>query len=185
MNLRERNLAPTNTISGINNTLDMLTFTVGEQSYSLPVTHVVRIIEMVTITQLPGVPDIIQGVINVQGKTVPVMDLRRRFGLPVQPYGLHTPIILTDNGNGQIIGLVVDTVEDVVNVPHAQLEMSEAILPAELERQMINQTAYLAGVAKMDRQMIVVLNAKALLTLTEQTTLYQVLDGHKSSNHKQ
>ena len=50
---------------------------------------------------------------------------------------------------------------------------------------MINQTAYLAGVAKMDRQMIVVLNAKALLTLTEQTTLYQVLDGHKSSNHKQ
>lgn len=167
----------TATASTSTDTLALLTFTVGGQTYSLPVTSVVRIIEMVSITRLPGVPDTIQGIINLQGKTVPVIDLRLRLGLSWQAYGLHTPIILAEmNGDGQVLGLIVDTVEDVLNVPHKSLEMTETVVPAELMGQMAIQAAHLAGVAKIERQMILVLNVHALLTPTEQTQLRGIND---------
>ncbi len=156
--------------------LALLTFTVAGQVYGLPVQQVVRIIEMVTITQLPGVPDFIQGIINVGGKAVPVMDLRRRFGLPPQAYGLHTPIILVEPSVGYpICGLIVDTVEQVLEVAGGDLEIAEAIVPPELAQPMTGRTAHLAGVAKVDRQMILVLNVSALLSPTDKAGLAATL----------
>lgn len=156
--------------------LAMLTFKVAEQVYGLPVSNVVRIIEMVTITRLPDTPDLIQGIINLHGKTVPVMDLRHRFGLPQQAYGLHTPIILADmTGDGQLLGLIVDAVEDVLNISSEDLEITETIVPTELVGQMTTQAGHLAGVAKVDRQMILILNVRALLSPIEQDTLSQIL----------
>jgi len=154
----------------------LLVSTVGEHRYGLPVTSVVRIVEMVTITPLPNAPSIIQGIINVQGKVVPVMELRHRFGLCRQAYGLHTPIILADmNGDGRMLGLIVDTVEDVIHVPRASLEITEAFVPPELMEQMATHAAHLAGVAKVDRQMIPVLEVRVLLTQTEEIELSQAL----------
>lgn len=156
--------------------LVMLTFNVAGQVYGLPVTDVVRIIEMVTITQLPDAPGIIQGIINLQGKTVPVMDLRYRFGLPQKAYGLHTPIILADMGSDErMMGLIVDAVEDVIEVPTEDLEMTETIMPADLAGQMSAQAGHLVAVAKIDRQMILVLSVRALLSPTEQIDLSRVL----------
>jgi purine-binding chemotaxis protein CheW len=170
----ENRTATTSTSS--TDSLTLLTFAVGEQTYSLPVTHVVRIIEMVTITCLPGMSDTIEGIINVQGKTVPVMDLRHRFGLPPQPYGLYTPIILVDtSGDGRMLGLIVDAVEDVRKVTHESLETTEMFVPIEMSGQLTVHTAFLAGVAKVDRQMVLVLNVRTLLTPIEQTQLSQVL----------
>ena len=177
MNTQHETSSTPNPISGSTDTLAMLTFTVGEQVYGLPVANVVRIIEMITITRLPGAPDIIKGIINVQGKTVPVIDVRHRFGLPARPYGAHTPIILTDPGrNERTIGLIVDTVQDVLSVASKNLEMTEMIVPPGLEQQITGQAAYLAGVAKVAQQLIVVLNARALLSLTEQTKLLQAIN---------
>ena len=156
--------------------LPLLTFTVAGQMYGLPVHQVVRIIEMVTITRLPGVPDLIQGVINLGGKTVPVMDLRHRFGLPSQAYGLHTPIILVEIDMGhRIFGLIVDAVEQVLDVAGADLEIAEAVVPPELAYPMTGGADHLAGVAKVDRQMILVLNAPALLTPTDKVSLAKTL----------
>jgi len=85
--------------------------------------------------------------------------------LPPQPYGLHTPIILVDiSSAGRILGLIVDSVEDVLNVTSKELELTHIMLPAELAEQMADRAAYLAGVAKVDRQIILVLNVAALLT---------------------
>ena len=157
--------------------LAMLTFKVGEQAYGVPVMSVVRIIEMVTITHLPGMPDPIQGVINLRGKAVPIIDLRRRFGLPPRAYGLHTPIILVDTtGNGQTLGLVVDIVETVLEVAPEDLEATTAIIPAELMEQMAVQSAYLAGVAKVNRQIILILNVRALLNPTDQYQLNHIIE---------
>jgi purine-binding chemotaxis protein CheW len=158
------------------NTLTLLTFTVADQTYGLPVTNVVRIIEMVTITQLPDVPETIQGIINLQGKAVPVMDLRRRFALPHKAYGLHTPIILANlNGDGRMLGLIVDAVEDVLEIAAENLEITETIVSAELAEQMAIQSAPLAGVAKVDRQMILVLNVGVLMSQVEHIKLSQAL----------
>jgi purine-binding chemotaxis protein CheW len=149
----------------------LLTFDVAEQVYGLPVTEVVRIIEMVTITHLPDVPDTIQGIINLQGKAVPVMDLRQRFGLPHQAYGLHTPIILVSMDGDRMLGLIVDAVEDVLEVVAKNMEMTEAIIPEGLS----SDTAPLAGVAKVNRQMILILNVQGLLSQMEHIELSQAL----------
>ena len=171
---------PTSNGSSGDATLALLSFTIEAQRYSLPVTRVVRIIEMVTITQLPGLLNPIEGIINLRCRAVPVMDLRHRFGLPPKAYGLHTPIILVDmNGAGRMLGLIVDTVEDVLDVPHAKLEATEMIVPPELAWQMATRTAYLAGVAKVERQMIMVLDPKTLLTPAEQNRLSKALDSRE------
>jgi purine-binding chemotaxis protein CheW len=149
----------------------LLTFTLAQQTYGLPVSNVIRIIEMVTITHLPDVPDTIQGIINVQGKAVPIMDLRQRFGLPLQPYGLHTPIILVNLAGDRMLGLIVDAVEDVLEVEANNMELTETIVPAEMS----SESAPLAGVAKINRHMILVLNVLGLLSQTEHVELSQAL----------
>jgi len=155
----------------------LLTFKVGHQRYGLPVTNIVRIIEMVTIIDLPHAPEPIQGVINVRGKVVPVMDMRHRFNLARQAYGLRTPIILIDMAGGQhILGLIVDEVDQVLEVEAQNLEIIETFIPAELTGQMAGQAAYLAGIAKVNRQMILVLNPHTLLSPSEHNMLSYALN---------
>jgi purine-binding chemotaxis protein CheW len=157
-------------------TLALLVFKVDDQLYGLPVISVVRIIEMVTITPLPGAPEVIEGIINLHGKAVPIMNLRRSFNLPPCSYGLHTPIILVDLiSHDYILGLIVDTVEDVLEVSVDDLELTETIVPTELVTQMAARAAYLAGVAKVDWRLILVLNVQALLSPTVQGQLSRVL----------
>ncbi len=170
----------------LNNALIFLTFRVADQTYGLPVTNVVRIIEMVTITQLPDMLETIQGIINLQGKAVPVMDLRHRFGLAHKAYGLHTPIILANiSDNDHMLGLIVDAVEDVLEISAKNLEVAETIVPAETTRPRATQAAPLAGVAKIDRQMILILNVGALLSQAENMKLSRTLglDGRKNTNN--
>ena len=157
-------------------TLALLVFKVNDQLYGLPVTSVVRIIEMVTLTPLPGAPEVIEGMINLQGRVVPVMALRRRFNLPACAYGLHTPIILVDLiSQDHILGLIVDTVEDVLEVSVDDLELAETIVPPELITQMVSRAAYLAGIAKVDRRLILVLNVHTLLNPVVRDQLPQAL----------
>jgi purine-binding chemotaxis protein CheW len=157
-------------------TLTLLVFKVNNQLYGLPVTSVVRIIEMVTITPLPGAPEVIEGIINFHGKAVPIIDLCRCFNLLPCSYGLHTPIILVDMINqDHILGLIVDMVEDVLEVSVDDLELMEMAVPAELGAQMAAQAAYLVGMAKVDQRFILVLNVQSLLNPTIQAQLAQAL----------
>jgi purine-binding chemotaxis protein CheW len=165
---------PKNTSADI--ALDLLVFNLDNQLYGLPVTSVVRIIEMVSITHLPGAPDMIEGLINLQGRAVPIVDLRRRFGLPVCPYGLHTPIILVDLiSTDQILGLIVDSVEYVLKVQADDLELTETVVPPQLAAQVSNQAAFLVGLAKVNHRIILVLGVDALLTPATQSQLTEVL----------
>ncbi len=167
--------APVNTSLDIERAdmLTLLTFTVANQVYGLPVVNVVRIIEMVAITHLPGVSEFIRGIINLQGKVVSVMDLRYRFNLSPQAYGLHTPIVLTEaQDNAQMLGLIVDSVEDVVYVSSQNLDITEKFVSTNFIN--INQN-YLTGVARVERQIIPVLNINALLTPAEQQQLLHAL----------
>ena len=166
-----------NNLTTESNTVALLVFTVAEQIYGIPVTNLVRIIQIVTITHLPGAPNTIKGIINVQGNTVPIIDLRHKFNAPAQNYGLNTPIILVNtNSSGQTLGLVVDTVKDVIQIPNSTLEMFEMVMPANLAEQITTQATYLAGITKFEGQIILILNVKAVLTHTEQVNLLTVLD---------
>jgi purine-binding chemotaxis protein CheW len=170
----------------------LLTFRLAEQSYSLPIDCVEQIVDMVTVTHLPHAPAAIQGVINVHGRIVPVLDLRRRFNLPSRPYGLYTPIILAHMGD-QLTGLIVDEVNDVHTIPAADLVIPDHFHLADLvellddggevaeaEARPPLPSAFLWAVAKTTDTMLLVLDVKAILTRQEKNSLSWALAENKS-----
>jgi purine-binding chemotaxis protein CheW len=103
-----------------------LTFALGRESYGLPVLQVREIIRLCPVTLVPRMPPYIKGVINLRGKVIPIMDLRARFQLPSSESTERTCIIVVQfgeaPGGGNLMGAVVDTVEEVVNLAQTELE---------------------------------------------------------------
>lgn len=110
---------------------NLVTFRLDRQTYALPIEPIVQIIEMVTITPIPHVNHSVEGVINVRGMTVPVINLRRHLDLPEVKLQLHTPIILVQTGE-RMVGLIVDQVADVLNVSASQVARPTDVLPDEM-----------------------------------------------------
>jgi purine-binding chemotaxis protein CheW len=109
----------------------LMIFRLADQTYALPIESVIRIIEMVTITPIPQVGSAVEGVINVRGTAVPVINLRQHFGLPRVPLGLRSPIVLV-RIREQMFGLIVDQVIDVISRWADQITRVADILPEEL-----------------------------------------------------
>jgi purine-binding chemotaxis protein CheW len=105
-----------------NNITDMyLTFGVSGEEYGIGIAYVTEIVGMQRVMQVPDVPSFIKGVINLRGKVIPVMDVRCRFGMEEKPYTERTVIIVLDIENIPI-GLVVDNVSEVLEIPEANID---------------------------------------------------------------
>jgi purine-binding chemotaxis protein CheW len=102
-------------------------FRVERREYALPLQHVLHVLQMVAITPVPEGPAWLLGVVNWHGRVLPVMDLRARLGLPTQPAGLDTPLILFQAENGTA-ALVADAMVDVLTVPLASVDPPDARL---------------------------------------------------------
>ena len=148
---------------------DLVAFRLGRQAYALPIEPVVKIIEMVTITPIPQVSSAVEGVINVRGVAVPVINLRRHFGLPEVPWGLRTPIILVQIG-GQMYGLIVDEVIDVLGLGADRISSVADILPEGM-----GQAPVLQGVAHVQDDTVLLLNIEHLLLPTHVEDVVQAV----------
>lgn len=138
-------------------TEQIVVFTLDEQRYGLPLGMVDRVVRMVEITHLPAGPDFIRGVINVQGEIMPVIDLRRRFGLPQRPVELCDQLIITRCAT-RSFALMTDTACEVRKCTEQMLTSSSEILP---------ELPYLAGVAKLPDGLILLSDPEALLSPRE------------------
>ncbi len=102
-----------------------LTFMLGREEYGLPVLKVREIIKVMDITHVPQVPAHVLGVINLRGKVIPVIDLRRKFGFPDEGHTERTCIIVAEvelKSSTVMMGVVVDAVSEVVNVLPAEID---------------------------------------------------------------
>lgn len=144
---------------------DFLTvFTLDDQRYALPLPAVDRVVRMVDIAPLPNAPDIILGVVNFQGRVIPVFNIRKRFNLPERDISLSDQLIIAHTAHSAV-ALVADA---VLNVCAAQnLIAAEDILP-ELE--------YLEGVVKQEDGLIFIHNLNKFLSLEEASSLDQALE---------
>ncbi len=97
-----------------------LTFRLGDEDYGIPIAHVTEIIGVQKITNVPDMPDFVKGVINLRGRVIPVVDVRTRFQMQAQEYTDRTCVIVV-NIQGMAVGLVVDTVKEVISIPEAQI----------------------------------------------------------------
>lgn len=128
---------------------------VGDERYGIPVGRVREIIRLTVITALPGADSAFSGVINLRGRVIPVMDLRRQFGLPDAPPTRFSRIVVADAGATQI-GLVVDAVSEVVRISATAIEPTPALAASAAD-------GYLTGIARASDGLIVLLDLERLL----------------------
>jgi len=131
--------------AGANGGGKYLTFMLGREEYGLPVLKVREIIKVMDITHVPHVAAHVLGVINLRGKVIPVIDLRRKFGFAAQDHTERTCIIVAEVALSQaavMMGVVVDAVSEVVNVSAAEIDSAP-----DFGGQ--NQTDYILGLAKV------------------------------------
>ena len=144
-----------------------LTFAIADEEYGIGILKIKEIIGMMPITTVPQTPDFIKGVINLRGKVIPVTDLRLRFGMEAIGYTDRTCIIVVeiDGEIGTIqVGIVVDTVSEVLNVPGADIEDTPAF-GTRID------TEYILGMAKMEGGIKILLDINKVLNASEIATL--------------
>jgi purine-binding chemotaxis protein CheW len=152
----ERELAPV-AGGGAETILHLVTFRLGKEEYGVDIKQVQEIIRAVDITPVPGTPAHVRGVINLRGKIIPVIDLRRRFGLPAVEESEERRIVVVELGEKRL-GMLVDAVSQV-------LKFSSSFLEEMPEEATTNGENYIRGMGKLDDRLVVILDLNRSLLL--------------------
>jgi purine-binding chemotaxis protein CheW len=145
--------------------LQLVIFRLAKEEYGLPITKVQEINRLVPITKLPQTPSFMEGIINLRGRIIPIVDLRKRFQVTVTDYDDDNRIIVVEV-NGQIVGIIVDAVNEVVRLPQANIEPPPPAFILDAE--------YIHGVGKMEDRLLILLNIDKILTGQEEIVLKQI-----------
>ena len=140
-----------------NKVMKTIVFQLLDKEYAIEV-DVVQSIEkllLMTITRIPGVPSYVKGVINLRGMVTPIVDLRNRFDLPEMEYNDNTRIIIVNLENFDV-GLIVDDANDVIDIPANALESQPEVVGSV-------ESEFVAGVAKIEKRLLVMLNLDHVL----------------------
>ncbi len=132
-----------------------LTFPLGAEEFGLEIRHVTEIVGIQRITEVPDMPPFVKGVINLRGKVIPVMDVRIRFSLEPKSYDDHTCIVVV-NLKGTAVGLIVDTVSEVLAISDDQIDPPPAVKKGESSR-------FIKGLGKVGDQVKILLDIQKLL----------------------
>ena len=140
-----------------------LTFSLADEEYGIGILKIKEIIGMMAVTHVPQTPPFVKGVINLRGKVIPVVDLRCRFGMSSIDYDDRTCIIVVEigvNGVNVVIGIVVDSVSEVLNIKKEEIEDTPTF-GTKLN------TDYILGMAKMDGRVKILLDIDKVLGADE------------------
>lgn len=143
----------------ITSTDQFVTFIIGNEVFGVEVLKVQEIIGMTHITHVPNTLPYMKGVINLRGSVVPVIDMRKKIGLEEIEYTAFTVIIITEV-RGRLIGMIVDSVQDVVAIPVEKIQ--DAI---HFTSQVA--TDYIKGIGQVDNNLVIILDVDKLLTTDE------------------
>jgi len=143
--------------------LQIVVFALGDERYGLDIATVYEIIRHQPITAVPKAPAFVEGVINLRGRIIPVVDLRDRFGMAASDLTKASRIVVADAG-GTRVGLVVDGVSEVLMIAGDAIEPTPEVA-ADADHD------YLRGIAKLGDRLIILLSLDGLFGDAEQTAL--------------
>ena len=144
----------------------MQVFDLSTESYGVDIGAVREIIRLQEITRVPRTPEFVEGVINLRGGVIPVIDLRKRFALPVADETSDNRIVVVDI-SGQNIGVVVDAVTEVLRISSDSIEPPSSVITT-------SESEYLLGIAKLDDRLIILLDLNQVLSEADQDALEEV-----------
>lgn len=139
----------------------LLVFRLDDYQYGLALEAVERVVRIVEITPLPKAPEIVLGVVNFQGRILPVVNLRTRFKLPHRAASLSDQLIVARTPR-RTVALVADSVEGVVECSEHQVSEVEAVVPG---------TEYVSGVVKLSDGLVLIHDLALFLSLDEERRL--------------
>ena len=142
--------------------LQLVSFNLEYEEYGMEILRVQEIIRMQGLTRVPNSPAFVDGVINLRGKVIPVIALRKRFGLAARPNDKHTRIVVTEIG-GAIVGFVVDSVSEVLRIPASTIEAAPRLGSVNQE--------FVAGVAKLEGRLLILLDVERIMSEEENSAL--------------
>ncbi|WP_461211260.1 chemotaxis protein CheW [Desulfocurvus sp. DL9XJH121] len=148
-----------------------LTFTLAEEVFALDIGTVREVLEYRDITRIPLMPSFMQGVINLRGHAVPVIDMRQKFGMPASERTVNTCVIIVEvkrNGESAVFGALADSVREVVDIDHADIE-APPLMGAAVDAQ------FLRGIGKLEGDFVLLLDIGKSFSLDELTTMSEVL----------
>ena len=140
-------------------TEQFVTFIIGNETYGIEVLKVQEIIGMTRINYVPNTLPYMKGVINLRGSVVPVIDMRKKIGMDEIAYNAFTVIIITEV-KGKLIGMIVDSVQDVVTIPIQKIQDT-----IHFTSQIA--TDYIKGIGQIDNNLVIILDVDRLLTADE------------------
>jgi purine-binding chemotaxis protein CheW len=148
-------------IGGTNEHGQYLIFTLSTEAFAIDILHVKEIIEYGQLTEVPMMPEVVRGVINLRGAVVPVIDLSARFGRPPTQVARRTCIVIVEleqEGERHDVGIIVDAVNEVLEIPPADIEP-----PPSFGTQL--RTDFIAGMGKLAGRFVTVLRVDRVLCL--------------------
>jgi len=144
----------------------VVVFSLAGELYGLDISRVQGIIKMPEVTRVPRAASFVEGVINLRGEIVPIIDLRKRFGLGQHENSPDTRIISVEMGD-HLVGLIVDAVEEVLNIPSGIIDPPpDLVTPVD--------SAYLRGIAKLQDRLVILLDLDRVLSSAEQQAIGRV-----------
>lgn len=146
-----------------------LTFMLGGETFAIGILAIKEIIEYGNLTEVPMMPEYIRGVINLRGSVVPVVDLSARFGRKSAQLTRRTCIVIIEVASDeekQVVGVVVDAVNEVLEIPQEQIEPPPAF-GAKI------RTDFIRGMGKVDSKFVIILNVGNVLSIDDLALLEQ------------
>jgi len=143
--------------------LQLVSFNIGSEEFGVDILKVQEINRMVEITKVPQAPHYVEGVINLRGKVIPVIDLRKRFNLEVKEHDKDTRIVVVDINNN-IMGMIVDAVSEVLRLPADTIEP-----PPELVTGVNSE--YIKAVAKLEDRLLIFLDLTKVIDTEEMAAI--------------
>lgn len=148
--------------------LQIVGFRVGQQSFGVPIAVVHEIVRVPEITAVPDSPDFVEGVINLRGKIVPVVDLRKRFGEKTITRNKKNRILVSES-EGKLVGLIVDAASEVLKISENEIDPP----PQVLDR---GDLSYVTGVGKLHGRLMILIDLNKTLQRGELRRLEEVAE---------
>ena len=146
--------------------LQVVGFRIGRETFGLPISIVREIVRVPEITSVPNAPDYIEGVINLRGRIIPIVDLRKRFGDKAFEPNKKNRIVVVEL-DARAIGLIVNSASEVLRIPPSEIEE-----PHNVFRE--GEVSYITGVGKLNGRLVILLDLSRILQPGELENLEEI-----------
>lgn len=153
-------------VAGLDSERKLVVFRLGRETYGIDISAVAEIGQMQDITHVPRTPMFVEGIINVRGQVLPVIDLRKRFGLQLSEFSRESRIIQVEVGVYKL-GLIVDAVTEVLPISGSMVEPPSPVISSI-------DTEFIQGVVKANDRLIILINLEKVLSKSEREELTEI-----------